>query len=113
MRIRARTRAARSAAGILASWSLLGCAEDPAPGSPTDAYASERTVIFFDDFLGNSIDATKWTILDRLSDQANHEVNCVVPENVSVKDGLLKGVSKYEEHRCGDSVESPKTMHYT
>jgi hypothetical protein len=80
MRIPARTRAARSAAGIFASWSLLGCAEeDPATGSITNAYASERTVNFFDDFLGTSIDTTKWTILDRLSDQANHEVNCVIP----------------------------------
>jgi beta-glucanase (GH16 family) len=48
-----------------------------------------------------------------LSDQNNNEVNCVVPENVSVKDGLLEGVSKYEDRRCGDSVESAKTMHYT
>jgi beta-glucanase (GH16 family) len=113
MRIRARTRAARSAAGILAAGSLLGCAEEPASSSVTNAYASERTVIFFDDFLGTSIDTRKWTILDRLSDQANHEVNCVIPGNVSVKDGLLEGASKYEDHRCGDSVEPPKTMRYT
>ena len=113
IRIRARTRAARFAAGILASWSLLGCAEDPATGSTSNAYASERTVIFFDDFLGTSIDTTKWTVLDRLSDQANHEVNCVIPGNVSVKDGVLEGISKYEDHRCGDSVESPKTLRYT
>src|SRR5438045_3526555 len=110
MRIRARTRVARFAAGILASWSLLGCAEDPATtGSTSNAYASERTVIFFDDFRGTSIDTTKWTALDRLSDQVNHEVNCVVPRNVSVKDGVLEGISKYEDHSCGDSVDPPKT----
>jgi beta-glucanase (GH16 family) len=92
---------------------LLSCTEQPANGNLTNAYASERTVIFFDDFLGTSVDTTKWTILDRLSDQANKELNCVVPQNVSVKGGLLEGVSKYEDHSCGDSVESPKTMHYT
>jgi beta-glucanase (GH16 family) len=73
----------------------------------------KKNVIFFDDFLGTSIDTAKWTVFDRLSDQDNHELNCVVPENVSVKDGLLEGVSKYEDHRCGDSLEWPKTMHYT
>jgi len=114
MRIRARTRVARFAAGILASWSLLGCAEDPTTtGSTSNAYASERTVIFFDDFLGTSIDTTKWTVLDRLSDQVNHEVNCVVPGNVGVKDGVLEGMSKYENHSCGDSVDPPKPMRYT
>src|SRR4051812_3770859 len=35
--------------------------------------------IFFDDFLGASIDSAKWTVLDRLSDQSNSEMNCVIP----------------------------------
>jgi beta-glucanase (GH16 family) len=116
MRIHAHTLAARSATGaLLASLTLLACqgTDEPAVGRRTNAPAPKGTVIFFDDFLGTSIDSTKWTVFDRLSDQANHEVNCVVPENVSVKDGLLEGVSKYEDRRCGDSLESPKTMHYT
>ena len=79
----------------------------------TNAPAPARFVIFFDDFVGTAIDSKKWTVLDRLSDQANHEVNCVVAENVSVKDGLLEGVSKYEDRRCGDSLEPARTMHYT
>jgi beta-glucanase (GH16 family) len=108
-----RTQTVRPAVGILASLSLLACAEEPPKNSLADAYASERKVIFFDDFLGTSIDAAKWKVLDRLSDQANKELNCVIPQNVSVKDGLLEGLSKYEEHRCGDSVEAPKTMRYT
>jgi beta-glucanase (GH16 family) len=113
MRIHPRTPAVRSATGaLLASLSLFACqvSDEPAEGNTP---APERTVIFFDDFLGTSIDSTKWTVFDRLSDQANHEVNCVVPENVGVKDGLLEGVSKFEDHRCGDSLESPKAMHYT
>jgi beta-glucanase (GH16 family) len=116
MRIHARTLAARSATvALLASLTLLACegTDQAAESKHTNAPAPEGTVIFFDDFLGTSIDSTKWTVFDRLSDQANNEVNCVVPENVSVKDGLLEGVSKYEDRRCGDSVESPKTMHYT
>lgn len=113
MRLHLRVQTVRAAAGILVSLSLSACGGDSAKSSLADAYASDRKVIFFDDFLGTSIDASKWKVLDRLSDQANHEVNCVIPQNVSVKDGLLEGVSKYEEHRCGDSVEAPKTMRYT
>jgi beta-glucanase (GH16 family) len=69
--------------------------------------------IFFDDFDGTSVDPAKWTVLDRLSDQANSEVNCVIPENVSVRDGLLEIVSKFEDRSCGDSLEPARTMHYT
>jgi beta-glucanase (GH16 family) len=97
--------------GSLASLALFACQEADAPAATDDA--RKGTVIFFDDFLGTHIDPTKWTVFDRLSDQFNHEVNCVIPANVSVKDGLLEGVSKYEDYRCGDSLESPKTMHYT
>lgn len=69
--------------------------------------------IFFDDFLGSAVDPAKWTVLDRLSDQVNGELNCVIPENVSVSGGLLSGVSKFEDRLCGDSVEPPKMMRYT
>jgi beta-glucanase (GH16 family) len=113
MRMHALMRMICPAVGILASLSSLGRADEPAKDSLTNANASQRSVIFFDDFLGASIDPTKWTILDRLSDQTNKEVNCVVPQNVSIKDGLLEGVSKHEDHSCGDSVEPTKTMHYT
>jgi beta-glucanase (GH16 family) len=115
MGIHARSPAARSATGILAFLTLLACqdTDDAAEDRRTNAPAREGTVIFFDDFLGTSIDSTKWKVLDRLSDQANHEVNCVVPENVSVKDGLLEGVSKYEDRSCGDTLEPARIMHYT
>ena len=116
MGIHARSLAARSATGLLlASLTLLACesTDQAAEDRRTNAALPEGNVIFFDDFLGTSIDSTKWTVFDRLGDQANREVHCVAPENVSVKDGLLEGVSKYEDRRCEDSLESPKTMHYT
>ena len=89
----------------------------PSPAPPTNVRIlsgpPDGATIFFDDFLGTSIDSAKWTVFDRLSDQVNNEVNCVIPRNVSVSGGILAGVSKFEDHVCGDSVEAPKTMHYT
>lgn len=69
--------------------------------------------VFFDDFAGTTVDPAKWTVFDRLSDQANGEVNCVAPQNVSVKDGLLEIVSKFEDRTCGDTMEPARTLHYT
>src|SRR5262249_52095732 len=86
---------------------------EPTAGRLKSSEAPKGIVVFFDDFLGTSIDPAKWTVLDRLSDQANHEVNCVIPQNVSVKDGMLEGVSKHEDHSCGDTLEAPRVMHYT
>jgi beta-glucanase (GH16 family) len=88
----------------------------PAGGSPGPAIAAAPQppgTIFFDDFDGTTVDPAKWTVLDRLSDQANNEVNCVAPQNVSVADGLLMIDSKFEDRSCGDSSEPPRTMHYT
>lgn len=69
--------------------------------------------IFFDDFDGSTLDPEKWTVFDRLSDQANDEVNCLDPQNVSVSDGLLQIVSKAEDRSCGDALEPARTLHYT
>jgi beta-glucanase (GH16 family) len=71
------------------------------------------TIIFFDDFLGASVDSTKWDVYDRISDQTNSEVNCMVPANVSVSDGILNGLTKYEDYTCGDSQQAPVLEHYT
>jgi beta-glucanase (GH16 family) len=85
-----------------------------AGGSAVVADSSDaQGVVFFDDFLGSAIDTTKWTIMDRISDQVNGEINCCVPANVSVSGGLLSGVSKFEDHTCGDSQQAPTLMHYT
>jgi fibronectin type 3 domain-containing protein len=81
--------------------------------SQATATPTAMATLFFDDFSGPSIDSAKWTVFNRLSDQANGELNCVIPENVSVQNGILSGVSKFEDRDCGDAVEAPKTMHYT
>jgi fibronectin type 3 domain-containing protein len=85
-------------------------------GNSPQASASpsgSSTVIFFDDFLGSSVDSTKWSVLNRLSDQVNGELDCVVPQNITVQGGILSGVSRHEDYTCGDSVEPQKLMHYT
>src|SRR5262249_54788989 len=71
--------------------------------STSDGGTDGGSVIFFDDFSGSSIDSAKWTVFDRIGDQSNGEINCCVPANVSVAGGFLVGVSKYEDHTCGDS----------
>jgi beta-glucanase (GH16 family) len=88
-------------------------------GAVTDASvdaakdANAPGTIFFDDFAGTAIDTSKWTVMDRIGDQTNGEINCCVPANVSVSGGFLVGVSKFEDHTCGDSQQAPVTEHYT
>jgi beta-glucanase (GH16 family) len=69
--------------------------------------------LFFDDFLGTSIDPTKWSVFDRIGDQVNGEINCCIPSNVSVSGGYLSGASRLEDHSCGDTVQAPVLEHYT
>ena len=75
--------------------------------------STSPVTLFFDDFLGSTVDPAKWTVFDRLSDQANAEVNCVAPQNVSVSDGVLEIVSRFEDRSCGDTLESAGIRHYT
>jgi beta-glucanase (GH16 family) len=82
-------------------------------GAGGTSLADAGKVLFFDDFPGSSVDAAKWSVFDRISDQANGEINCCVPANVSVSGGFLTGVSKHEDHSCGDSQQAPVTEHYT
>lgn len=109
---------------VAAAGCLGGCSEAADVGSDASTRPSTPPVtIFSDDFAGTAIDPANWTVFDRLSDQANNEVNCVVPQNVSVRDGLLRIVSKFEDSTCGDTAPSkvgdvtglapPRTMHYT
>jgi beta-glucanase (GH16 family) len=81
--------------------------------SVTVAAAGGGKVILFDDFTGSAIDETTWDVYDRISDQENREINCMVPANVSTAGGFLNGVSKYEDHLCGDSLQAPVLEHYT
>jgi beta-glucanase (GH16 family) len=67
----------------------------------------------FEDFDGAIGDPAKWTVLDRLSDQANCEVNCVDAQNVRLRDVLLEVVSKVEDRACGDTLDPVRTLHFT
>jgi len=110
---------------IAALGCVVGCS-DTREGSASAASVAPLTppvTVFADDFDGTTVDPAKWTVFDRLSDQANEEVNCVAPPNVGVSDGLLQIVSKFEDRTCGDTLPSrvgsetglaqPRTMHYT
>ena len=99
---------------------LAGC-DSPAPASgdahvemdahvtqpdamPGDDGPTTGTTILFDDFTGTAIDETQWTVFDRIGDQVNGEIDCVVPTNVSVAGGLLSGSSRLLHGlttRCG------------
>jgi beta-glucanase (GH16 family) len=110
---------------IVVAGCLAGCSgatgESGSGGSA--APPTPPVTIFSDDFDGTTLDPAKWTVFDRLSDQANEEVNCVDPQNVRVSDGLLQIDSKFEDRTCGDTLPSrvgsetglaaPRTMHYT
>jgi len=74
---------------------------------------SSGQTVFFDDFVGGAVDSSKWTVVDRIGDLANNEVNCVSAANVSVSGGFLVGVSKHEDRSCGDSNVAPTVQHYT
>jgi beta-glucanase (GH16 family) len=95
---------------------LSGQASSP-PAVPTNlrilSGPPSGATIFFDDFLGTSIDASKWNVIDRISDQENGELNCFLPANLSVGGSLLSGVARFEDHSCGDSIQAPQTEHYT
>lgn len=84
-----------------------------ADGGKSGIPAAGRSILF-DDFVGTSIDITKWAVIDRIGDQPfNGELHCTVPANVSVSGGFLNGVTKLEDHICGDSLQAPTLQHYT
>jgi beta-glucanase (GH16 family) len=74
---------------------------------------SAATTLFFDDFTGSSIDASKWNVMNRISDQVNGELDGCIPANVRVSGGLLMLDQKHEDVTIGDAIEAPKLMHYT
>jgi beta-glucanase (GH16 family) len=101
---------------IAAAGAVAGCNQQTVRSETASAAAAPAAApvpIFSDDFAGTTLDPAKWTVFDRLSDQANHEVNCVAPENVSVSNGVLEIVSKFEDRSCGDTLEPARTLHYT
>jgi beta-glucanase (GH16 family) len=100
---------------IAAGGCVAGCSEATVGSGSSTSEASPHApvTIFFDDFAGATLDPARWTVFDRLSDQANNEVNCVAPQNVNVRNGLLEIVSKFEDRACGDTLEPARTLHYT
>lgn len=70
----------------------------------------------FDDFLGTTLDRSKWTLYDRLADMFNGEVNCCTPSNVAISGSMLQITGRHEDHVCGDNFEpppNPRLMSYT
>lgn len=70
-------------------------------------------VVFFDDFLGTTLDATKWVALNRHGDYSNNELQCYLPANVSVGSGYLNILSQAQTQTCGDANHSPIQWNYT
>ena len=64
----------------------------------TGAVASN--VVFFDDFLGSSVDTSQWTVMNREGDQSNSELQCYTPANAAVTGGNLQITSRVQPSTC-------------
>ena len=60
------------------------------------------TVIFFDDFTGNALDLTAWTVISRHGEYAQNETECNIPQQVSVANSLLTITTAVGPATCGD-----------
>jgi len=60
-------------------------------------------VIFFDDFTGNSLDTTKWTIIQRHGEYAQSETECNTAQQVSVANSQLTITTAVGPATCGDT----------
>ncbi|MGO9446089.1 MAG: carboxypeptidase regulatory-like domain-containing protein [Thiobacillaceae bacterium] len=70
------------------------------------------TVLFFDDFTGNTLDSTAWTVISRHGEYAQNETECNIPQQVSVANSLLTITAAVGPAICGDfnpdgSVRTP------
>jgi len=110
-----RTRMICGWLAIAVAVGAAGCHKATVPSGRSAPAALPRgsVTVLSDDFDGSTLDPTKWTVLDRLSDQANSEVNCVDAHNVRVRDSKLEIVAKFEDHVCGDSLEPARLLHFT
>lgn len=84
-----------------------------ATSAATGTAATSTTYILNDDFPGSSIDTSQWVVYNRLGDQANSEVNAVIPANVVVTGGELQITSKFEDVTASDLTHGPTLVHYT
>jgi hypothetical protein len=81
----------------------------------TDYVIQYRPTPIVETFSGSSLPSTL-IAYDRLGDQANSEVDAVIPANVRVSSGTLKIDSKFEDVVAGDTTTgapNPRTVHYT
>jgi beta-glucanase (GH16 family) len=70
--------------------------------------------VFFDDFSGSSVNASKWEVYDRDSDLANSEDNAVRPQNATLSGGVLSILSEYIPAgiTAHDSIAGDRTVFY-
>lgn len=62
---------------------------------------------FFDDFLGSSLDASKWQgPYDRRGDVANSELQAMTPANVTIAGSILSITAKHETVTAADRDEA-------
>ncbi len=66
----------------------------------TFTVAAGPTVVFFDDFLGATVDTTAWTVMNRQGDLTNREEQCYQPANVTSTGGNLQIVSQRQSITC-------------
>jgi beta-glucanase (GH16 family) len=64
-------------------------------------------VIFFDDFMGTTLDTTKWMAMNRAGDYSNNEQECYDPSQVSVSGSSLVITSIAPGATCGDANHAP------
>ncbi len=64
-------------------------------------------VVFFDDFLGSSLDSSKWQgPFDRRGDVVNSELQAMVPANVTIGSSVLSITAKFETVTASDRDEA-------
>ena len=106
-----------SLAALLASTACID--RHPPPGAKAQRFSNPETkgsahhpavdyeqiepiwhTVFFDDFDGEELDRTKWKPEESCWGGGNDERQCYVdrPENIQLKDGVLKLIAKYGEH---------------
>jgi hypothetical protein len=59
-------------------------------------------VIFFDDFTGNALDTSKWTVIQRHGEYAQSETECNTAQQVSVANSKLTITTAVGPAPCGD-----------
>lgn len=82
-------------------------------GTGTPAMAG-ACLYFFDEFSGSAVDTTKWTVINRVGDLVNSELQCDEADNVSVTGGNLEILSERlgSPHSCGDAYNAPANKNY-